>query len=195
MRAGAGGCANGLRGPGLLASAAVMRRLAPTLVAAALLIVPAAANADVGAAIIRDCQAHGDRVTGHYTQQQYAQALAELPGDVAEYTGCADAIRRAQLAAAAGRTPGGRSGAAPATANTLASAAPAERAAVVAAQKDGSHALDVGGQTVRPGIVTFRSGSVFNALPTPLLVALIVLVVAGLAAGGRRGWELVRPRR
>jgi hypothetical protein len=171
-----------------------MRRLAPTLVAAALLIVPAAASADVGAAIIRDCQAHGDHVTGHYTQQQYAQALAELPGDVAEYTGCADAIRQAQLAAAAGRTPGGRS-AAPATANTLASAAPAERAAVIAAQTDDSHALDVGGRIVRPGIVTFRSGSVFNALPTPLLVALIALVAVGLAAGGRRAWELVRARR
>jgi hypothetical protein len=172
-----------------------MRRLAPTLVAAALLIVPAAASADVGATIIHDCLIHGEHVTGHYTQQQYAQALAELPGDTAEYTGCADVIRQAQLAAAAGRTPGGRSGPPPATANTLATAAPAERAAVISAQRDGSHALDVGGGTVRPGIVTLRSGSVFNALPTPLLVALIALVAVGLAAGGRRAWELVRARR
>jgi hypothetical protein len=171
-----------------------MRRLAPTLVAAALLIVPAAASADGGAAVIRDCLSHGDHITGHYTQQQYAQALAGLPADVAEYTGCAGAIRQAQLAAASGRTRS-RRGAAPAAVNTLASAAPAERAAVVASQRDSSHALDVGGRIVRPGLVTFRSGSIFNALPTPLLVALIALVVAGLAAGGRRGWDLVRPRR
>jgi hypothetical protein len=158
-----------------------------------MMLAPAAAQADGGAAVITDCVNHGDRVTGHYTQKQYAQALAELPADVTEYTTCADAIRRAQLAAAGGHSGGG--GAAPAPANTLSAASPSERAALRTAGRAGSHPFDIGGQLVRPGVVAVRSSSVFNALPTPLLIALAALLVTALAAGSHRVWTIVRARR
>ena len=155
-----------------------------------MLLAPAAAQADGGAAVIRDCLNNG-RITGHYTQQQYAQALAELPADVAEYSDCAGLIRRAQLAAASGRAGGGGAG----PSNSLSTATPSERAALRAAVRAGSHPFDIGGRLVRPGVVAVRSSSVFNALPTPLLIALAALLATALGAGGHRVWTIVRTRR
>ena len=171
-----------------------MRRLICLTATFMTLLAPAAAQADGGAAVINDCTHHGDRVTGHYTQQQYAQALAELPADVAEYTGCADAIRRAQLAAAGGHGGGGGGSTTP-PANGLATASPSERAALRAAVRAGSHPFDIGGRLVQPGVVAVRSSSIFNALPTPLLIALAALLAAALGAGGHRAWTVVRARR
>jgi hypothetical protein len=168
-----------------------MRRLICMTAAVALLLAPAAAQADGGAAVIRDCLNNG-HITGHYTQKQYAQALAELPADVAEYSDCAGLIRRAQLAAAGGR---GVSGGGASPSNALGTASPAERAALRAAQNTGSHSFNVGGGLVRPGIVGVRSSSVFNALPTPLLIALAALLATALGAGGHRVWTIVRARR
>ena len=170
-----------------------MRRLICLTATVMMLLAPAAAQADGGAAVITDCVNHGDRVTGHYTQKQYAQALAELPADVAEYTTCADAIRRAQLAAAGGHSGGGSS--TPPPANGLSTASPSERASLRAAVRAGSHPFDIGGRLVQPGVVAVRSSSVFNALPTPLLIALAALLAAALGAGGHRAWTVVRARR
>jgi len=169
-----------------------MRRLICLTAAVTTLLAPAAAQADGGAAVILDCTTHGERITGHYTQKQYAQALAEIPADVSEYSTCADAIRRAQLAAAGGHS-GGGGGATPA--NALSTASRSERAALHAAQKAGNHSFDVGGGLVRPGVVAVRSSSVFNALPTPLLIALAALLATALGAGGHRVWTIVRARR
>lgn len=159
-----------------------------------LLLAPASAQADGGAAVIRDCLNHG-RITGHYTQRQYAQALAELPADVAEYSDCSGLIRQAQLAAAGGRgrSGGGAGGTGPG--NSLATATPAERAQLRAATQAGGQPFDVGGKLVRPGVVSVRSSSVFNALPTPLLIALAALLAASLGVGGHRIWGIVRARR
>jgi hypothetical protein len=167
-----------------------MRRLILLTAAVTILLAPAAARADGGAAVIRDCLNHG-HITGHYTQKQYAQALAELPADVAEYSDCAGLIRRAQLGAAGGR--GGGGGGSPS--NALSTASPSERAALRSAQKAGNHSFDVGGGLVRPGVVAVRSSSVFNALPTPLLIALAALLATALGAGGHRVWTIVRARR
>lgn len=170
-----------------------MRRLITPLAAAALLLAPSAADADGGAVVIRDCLNHG-HITGHYSAKQYAQALAELPADVAEYSDCASLIRQAQLAAASGRGAGtGTAGTA--GTNTLAGAAPGERASVVTARRTGGRPLRVGGTLVRPGVVALRTSSVFNALPTSLLVALAVLAAAALAVAAQRAWNLVRARR
>ena len=157
-----------------------------------MLVVPAAAQADGGAAVIRDCVNNG-RITGHYTQKQYAQALAEIPADVSEYSDCASLIRQAQLAAAGGGHSGGA--ATPPPANALSTASPSERASLRAAVRAGSHPLDIGGNLVRPGVVAVRSSSVFNALPTPLLIALAALVATALGVGSHRVWTIVRARR
>jgi hypothetical protein len=167
-----------------------MRRLICLTAAVTMLLAPAAAQADGGAAVIHDCSDHG-RITGHYTQKQYAQALAELPADINEYSDCEALIRRAQLAAAGGHS-GGGGGASPS--NALSTANRSERAALRAAVQAGSHPFDIGGRLVRPGVVAVRS-SVFNALPTPLLIALAALLAAALGAAGHRVWTIVRARR
>jgi hypothetical protein len=170
-----------------------MRRLICLTAAVTMLLAPAAAHADGGAAVIRDCANHG-RITGHYTQKQYAQALAELPADVSEYSDCAALIRAAQLAAAGGHSGGGGGGGA-SPSNALATASPSERAALRAASRTGSRPFDIGGRLVQPGVVAVRSSSVFNALPTPLLIALAALLATALGAGGHRVWTIVRARR
>jgi hypothetical protein len=169
----------------------------------------AAAQAQASAtALIQDCLTNG-RVVGHYSAQDYSQALANLPTDVAEYSDCTDVIRRAQLAAAgpvtkrsAELTAQSAAAAAAAAAlaanprqDPLASAAPAERAAIADARRGGSAGIDVGGQVVRPGVVAVRTASILNALPTPLLLALGGLALFVLAVCGRHARDLVRARR
>ena len=168
-----------------------MRRLTPLIATIALLSAPAAASADGGAAVIRDCLNHG-KITGHYTAKQYAQALAELPADVAEYSDCGTLIRRAQLGSPSGSSGSGvGGGGGPALVPTNG----AERTALRNATRAGSRPLDVGGSLVRPGVVAVRTSSIFNALPTVLLIALAALVAAALGVGGQRAWILVRSRR
>ena len=70
-----------------------MRRLLLTAVLGCLLL-PAAAWAS-GEAVIKDCTDDGV-IQGHYSQQDYKNALANLPTDVDEYTDCRDVIKRAQ---------------------------------------------------------------------------------------------------
>ncbi len=171
------------------------------LLAVALGLLPATASASPQA-LIRDCLTNG-RIVGHYSAGDYSQALANLPTDVAEYSDCAGVIRRAELAAAAGRSsqPSAPAGSASAAAaanprqNPLDFAAPAERAAVAQAAKAGAAAVDVGGGLLRPGVVTARTSSIWGALPTPLLIALGALLLVALAVGARHARDLVRARR
>src|SRR6476620_6506772 len=81
-----------------------MRRLLLTAVLGCLLL-PAAAWAS-GQAVIKDCTDDGV-IEGHYSQQDYKNALANLPTDVDEYTDCRDVIKRAQTGGTGG---GGTSG-------------------------------------------------------------------------------------
>jgi hypothetical protein len=186
------------------------------LVVALLALGPAGAQASP-TALIRDCMTNG-RIVGHYSQQDYSQALANLPTDVAEYSDCAGVIRRAQLAAAAGGagavTPraaqlgagAGGGGAAAAGGGVAASAAnprqdpltyadPAERAAIARARSGGSSQIDLGGQLVRPGTVATRTSSILNSLPTPLVIALAALAAIAVVVCGRYARNLVRARR
>ncbi|MDQ6608019.1 MAG: hypothetical protein M3Z06_15925 [Actinomycetota bacterium] len=77
--------------------------------------VPAPTNAlGVTARVVADCNAHG-RLTGHYSEATLHTALNTLPTDVAEYTNCADVIRKQLLAQVgdpnqAGVSSGGGSG-------------------------------------------------------------------------------------
>ncbi|MGI8803163.1 MAG: hypothetical protein ACR2KV_13495 [Solirubrobacteraceae bacterium] len=182
---------------------------------AGMALVPSAAVASPQA-LIQDCTTNG-RIVGHYSAGDYSQALANLPTDIAEYSDCADVIRRAQLAAAAagggsGSSPSGsvstRSATLPAAGSAasaaaavnprqdpLGSAAPAERAAVAAARSGGASPVEIGGGLLRPGVVAARTSSIFNALPTPLLIALAGLALVALAVLGRFARDLVRTRR
>lgn len=176
-------------------------------VAAALaLLLPGVAAADQGAAVIQDCLDHS-RITGHYSQKAYNEALAELPADVSEYSDCPNLIRQARLAAAAGRAAGGggsgrggaggggggasAAGAGPAAASFSAT----ERRAVADASRRGGEALNLAGQVVRPGVVHANVASAVNSLPTPLLALLCALAAGALVSVGGAIRNRVRARR
>jgi hypothetical protein len=172
----------------------VLRRLLPATVLFALLV-PASAQADQGAAVIRDCLNHG-RIQGHYSQKAYSQALAEMPADVTEYSDCPNLIRQARLAAASGQGSGGSGGSgAGGGAPSAASFTAAERQALASAGRHGGAAVNLGGQVIRPGVIHANAASALNNLPTPLLVLLIALAAGALAGLGFVGNKRVRARR
>lgn len=85
--------------------------VACALVLATALAFAAVSRADVGATIIERCT-HGQSLSG-FSEQDYRQALRELPTEVEEYSDCANLIRHAELAAAGGGGPSVGGGAAP----------------------------------------------------------------------------------
>jgi hypothetical protein len=170
--------------------------LVALLAALSLTLVPAAAHASAKA-LINDCLLNG-KITGHYSQQDYSQALLHLPTDVEEYTDCPSVIRQAELnAAAGGRTAAAAAASTPVNprANPLVTAAPAEQSAVTQAEQTGARQVELGGVVVKPGVVAARTSSIVNGLPTPLLVALVILASIALALGGWRARKFVRARR
>jgi hypothetical protein len=164
-----------------------MRRLLLTAVLGCLLL-PAAASAS-GEAVIKDCTDDGV-IEGHYSQQDYKSALANLPTDVDEYTNCRDVIKRAQLGATGGGSsgpgaPGAPGGGTPTGGDPLATATPAEKAALAAAQANGgSKPLLIGGKLVQPGKLGFGGLGSPTTLPASLIAVLVALGIAAAAAGG-----------
>jgi hypothetical protein len=161
-----------------------MRRLLITAVLGCLLL-PAAAWAS-GNAVIKDCTDDGV-IQGHYSQQDYKNALNNLPTDVDEYTNCRDVIKRAQLAATGGGgggTPGGGAAVAPPGTDPLANASAAERAAVDAARKGGAaKPIRIGGKLVQPGKLGFGGLGSPTKLPGSLIAVLVAIGIAAAAAG------------
>jgi hypothetical protein len=161
-----------------------MRRLLITAVLGCLLL-PAAAWAS-GDAVIKDCTDDGV-IQGHYSQQDYKDALNNLPTDVDEYTDCRDVIKRAQTGGTGGG-PGaggpGSGGHTPAGGDPLASATPAEKAALAAAQANGgSKPVEIGGKLVQPGKLGFGGLGSPTTLPASLIAVLVALGIAAAAAG------------
>jgi len=147
---------------------------------AALLAIAAPARADVGQTIIERCT-HGQSLSG-FTQQAYRQALQELPTEVEEYSPCANEIRRAQLAAAGG-VGGGQSPGAAALAPIPVT--PAERSALNSAPKIAEGPVQVGDQTIRPGVIHADIASALSSLPDSLLAVLAFLLAGALLLAGR----------
>lgn len=186
------------------AASRAMRRLL-TLTALLTLLAPvAAARASSGwqQLLIEACR--NGQITHHYSQSDYRKALAHIPTDAAEYTDCTDILRQGQLAAAGGKGGGGGSaggtgggGAAPVApgADPLASATPAERKAVHRAVSQGASPVNIAGQIVSPGKVGLAGLTSAHGLPVSLLVALILLALGGLGAGGATAFSRVRARR
>lgn len=164
-----------------------MRRLLTTAVLGCLLA-PATSWAS-GDAVIKDCTNDGV-IQGKYSQKDYKDALANLPTDVDEYTNCRDVIKRAQLGGAGGGSggpggPGGTGGSAAAGSDPLATASPAERAAVEAARSGGaSKPILIGGKYVQPGKLGFGGLGSPTTLPASLIAVLVALAVAAAAAAG-----------
>jgi hypothetical protein len=148
-------------------------------------LAPHSASAGVREKILRECQ--DGRITGHYTPKQLRDARNHIPSDVDEYSDCRDVLAQATLAGHGGgggtgshasKAPGGvqpSSGRAPLTASD-----PAESQALNEARLK-SEAQSVGDQSVIPGATGFNA-AVRRELPTPVLVALILLGLCASAA-------------
>ena len=153
---------------------------------------PAPASAASRDTIIADCADDG-QLQGKYSPSALRDARKNLPSDVAEYTDCADVLRRAEIGdgGAAGAGPGtgpggggfpgstgstGSGGSGP----TLTPANDAERAALAQAQTEGSAPVEINGETITPGAAGFSPNATRNGMPASLLFAIIALALLGI---------------
>lgn len=190
-------------------------RIATALALLLALAAPGLAHASTQA-LFRDC---GDgSLDGHYSQKDYADALANLPADLDEYSDCRSQIQRARLGgrkSSGGGTssgggggsistgPGGPTGggtgeagtAAPATVNPLDTATPAERASFKKAITAGDAPVEVDGRPIDPGALGGAKSNGVADLPAPLLAILALLAIGGLSAAGFGTRRLVHSRR
>jgi hypothetical protein len=161
------------------------------------LALAAPAGADVGATIISRCT-HGQSIAG-FTQQDYRQALQELPTE--EYSDCANLIRQAELAAAGGKGgggggPGGGSFGGPASGPVTAiPLTQAESGALKQALKTSGAPARVDGAVVQPGVVPVSIASALSSLPTPLLAILAFMLACALVVAGGGLRNRVRAKR
>jgi hypothetical protein len=189
---------------------------------AALLVLPGAAFAS-GDAAIKDC-ANDGKLDKTYTTSELADAIANLPADVDEYSDCRDVLRRAQLGGGSssggsgggggtgggattgggGTTGGGTAGggasdtdaasAGPA-ADPLAGATDAERAAFQKAVANGDAPVQLDGRPIYPGELGGAKTSGLSDLPAPLLAILALLALGGFGAAALGTRRLVHGRR
>ncbi len=176
---------------------ALLRRALVATAMLLFLLVPAAAHANYKDLLKDACR--DQKVNGTYSQKDYRDALDNLPADADQYTDCRAVLRAAQLAAAGaqGSSGGGGGGgggssqpsSVPAAGgDPLATATPAEKAAVATATKQAaqtSHGpVEVGGVRIEPSALGAGRpvAASISDLPAPLLAALGLLALAVLAA-------------
>jgi hypothetical protein len=179
-------------------------RTLPALVAACLSLLafaPTAANASVSQ-ILRDCELHG-HLTGHYSEQQLAQALSQLKGDQSEYSDCEPYIRAAQAAAAragaakhdksssGSHATGNGSGGGGKSSGGSGSSSPASHPETKADRNAISRALSKpgavplpGGGSISPTTSSAAGASGLHAMPVPLRIVLILLAAGALTGVG-----------
>ncbi|WP_445148436.1 hypothetical protein [Baekduia sp. Peel2402] len=187
----------------------------------ALLAVPGAALAS-GNAVVKDC-ANDGKLDKRYSQSDYADALANLPADVDEYSDCRDVIQRARLSGGSssgsssggsstgggttgggstgGGTTGGGSNGDTGTASSgpapdpLASATDAERAAFQKAIANGDAPVKLDGRPISPGALGGAKSNGLADLPAPLLAILALLALGAFGATALGTRRLVNGRR
>lgn len=193
-------------------------RIASALALLLVLAVPGLAHAS-GSAVIKDC-ADGS-IDKSYSQKDYADALANLPADLDEYTDCRSQIQRKQLGGGGGGTTsgGGGTGAGGAAVggatgtgggtggngdtgtggggatDPLAGATDSERAALAKAVESGAAPVQLDGRPIHPGELGGARSSGLGELPAPLLALLVLLALGGLGAAGFGTRRLVISRR
>ena len=198
-----------------------MFRIATALACLLALLPVSVASASTRDKIIKDCSDDGV-LQGSYSPSALRDARQHLPSDVAEYTDCADVLRRAETPAtpAGGSggsggaggggttTPGGGSGsgggggaAAAAAGNgsgpLLTAQTDADRKALQQAATAGAQPVKIDGQSVVPGAAGLSAGAPRNGMPGTVVVALVLLAFAGGALtipGIRRGVPFVAHR-
>jgi hypothetical protein len=173
---------------------ALMRRVF-VVIAVFCLLAPAGALASKagGKRLIEDCRPDGE-INGHYTQADFDYALSHIPSDLNAYTNCEDAIRAARRAAAGagpkgsgGAGGGGASGAPPASpapAPAPSGPTPGEKRAIDNASRSSGTVNVGGGPPISPGGPGVTTTSFTRAVPGPMLVVLVLLLLGALAAAG-----------
>jgi hypothetical protein len=152
--------------------------------------------------IIQDCADDG-RLQGKYTKSELRDARQNMPSDVAEYTDCADVLRRAELpdrgsggGGGAGATGGGTGGPTAAAASggggseLLTPSSDAERKQLKKAASSGAQPVEVNGAKVVPGASGMSPTAKQNGIPGTLVAVLLLLAlgtVAALIPAVRRG--------
>ena len=144
--------------------------------------------------VLRDCV--DGKIDGTYSQKDFREALQNLSSDVDQYTDCRGVIEAARLNAASGSSASGGSAASGSLAlpsfgpDPLASATPAQRVAVAAAQQTAPPSLTIGGKVVEPAALGARRpvASSLASLPAPLLATIVLAMLAG---GGALGASLI----
>jgi hypothetical protein len=167
-----------------------MRRV-PAAVAAVLacLLVAATAAHASGRDVVRDCTDNG-RIDNFHSSQDYRSALGSLPSDVAEYTDCRQIIEAAQRRDAHRSPPGSGGGGGggsfpggtgfPSTGSPT-PATPAEANALKQATASGGVPVPVAGEPITPGGSGIVNAAVRHALPTSVIVLLVLLALGALA--------------
>jgi hypothetical protein len=137
------------------------------------------------------------RVPSGYSQQDYHQALKQMSPTLSEYTSCSNLIQKAQLASAAGKGggSGGLGGPGAASAAATPPPTPSEQHTLEGVRHTGSTPVEVGGETIHPGVVHANIDSALSTLPTPLLALLAFLLACVLAMCGSVLHNRVRGRR
>ena len=155
--------------------------------------------------VIKDCNQDGV-LNGQYSNGELREALDNLPTDIDEYSDCRDVIRAAITSGSTrggdpdSRGGGGPGGGDPRGGGGGAGAEPAvltpeehaarqqdqqDLAAITSPEnRDDRPAVEVGGQSVKPGSDgLFDLASASNSVPFPLLLALIALGLLALGGG------------
>ena len=152
---------------------------------------PAPASAASRDEIIGDCADDG-QLQGKYKPSELRDARKNLPSDVAEYTDCADVLRRAELGdggSAGGGTGSSGGGAFPGSTGNSGSGGSgpiltpendAELASLAKAQTEGAAPVEVNGETITPGAAGFSPNATRNGMPASLLFAIIALALLGI---------------
>ncbi len=193
-------------------------RIATALALLLALAAPGLAHASTEA-LFKDC-ADGS-LDSRYSQKDYAQAIANLPADLDEYSDCRSQIQRARLGGGKSSNSGGGGGTnsgggggigtgpgdstgggtgdtgtpSPATVNPLDTATPAERASFEKAITAGDAPVEVDGRPIDPGALGGAKTNGVADLPAPLLAILALLAIGGLSAAGFGTRRLVHSRR
>jgi hypothetical protein len=156
--------------------------------------------------VIKDCNEDGV-LNGTYSNRELRDALDNLPTDIDEYSDCRDVINAAITSGSSrggdgrpagggpGSGPGGGDGRGGAGGGDPAVLTPEEQAARQQDQqdlaaitspeaRDDRPAIDVGGETVKPGSNgLFDLATASNSVPLPLLLVLIALGLLALGGG------------
>lgn len=164
------------------------------LAALALLAFPAPAGA-TPFQVIKDCNEDG-QLDRKYSNDELTKALDNLPSDIDEYSDCREVISAAITGGSdRGENRGAGSGGDGSGGGSAVPITPEEQAARAQDQadlqalttpdgRDKPPAVEVGGETVKPGSDgLFDLASESNSIPGPLLAALIALGILALVGG------------